>query len=378
MSLYPDVAEGDWYCEAVAALSEEGVICGFEDGLFRPSEQLTLAQLVKLCYADAVTSVPASDGSWWQPYFEAAMEDGTLTEDRAFAMDQPVDRYATALLLGGMELLPNVETLSVSVDWPSLLREIHDADEIPFDCLEAVSRCYAAGLLSGYEDGCFHGERTLTRAEGAQLVYRLRDASRRTPRYTVTATDAWFEDALILGNSLAGGLAQRQLLTTPDYLSCNGGSVFTYRSAIYVDQHGELGKLEDRLPEKPYRNIILIYGTNEMGTDQKTCKDQFERFISFLQEVQPDARLWLCNVPPVNENLKRSQQFTRRSCVEMNDLLAELAEDHGFPLIDVWVRFADAHKSLPENLTWDGIHLSGEGYALWIDYLKLDVANLQP
>lgn len=369
---YADVSETDWFYAAVTRLSGEGVIHGFDDGCFYPAQPLTQAQLLKLMLAGEDIA-PGQGRDWWRPYYEAALAAGLVTPDDEAYLDEPVNRYQAALLLSRLPLLPQDGTLSVQVDWEALLPTIADLEDIPYDCMEAVSAVYAAGLLSGYDDGCFHGDRILSRAEGAQLILRLRDESQRSPHYSTTATDQWFQDALILGNSLAGGLAQSQALTTPDYLYCNGGSVFTYGELRYEDQNGLKWLLKKRLPLQPYAKIILIYGTNEMGVDGDYLRDHLNAFLDMVAAAQPEARLWLCNAPPLNEGLGGTEQLTAENCRKVNALLAEVAAERDIPVIDVWSYFADETGALPADRTWDGVHLKYDGYVDWLDFLKTAV-----
>ena len=51
--------------------------------------------------------------------------------------------------------------------------EITDYDSIPEQYREAVKSSFALGLLSGYPDGSFSGEKTVSRAQGCAVIERL-------------------------------------------------------------------------------------------------------------------------------------------------------------------------------------------------------------
>ena len=56
---------------------------------------------------------------------------------------------------------------------------LKDYDYIPDEYKDYVLQAYGKGVLSGYEDGSFHGDRKLTRAEASSVLVRLVDQSMR-------------------------------------------------------------------------------------------------------------------------------------------------------------------------------------------------------
>ncbi len=63
VSAFPDVEAGYKYGEAINVLSQLDVIGGFEDGSFKPEENVTRAQMAKLAYVLYTTFVDAGTGS---------------------------------------------------------------------------------------------------------------------------------------------------------------------------------------------------------------------------------------------------------------------------------------------------------------------------
>ena len=48
--LFPDVAAGQWYSDAIAWAAANGIVNGFDDGTFRPDAEITLEQLAAILY----------------------------------------------------------------------------------------------------------------------------------------------------------------------------------------------------------------------------------------------------------------------------------------------------------------------------------------
>ena len=55
---------------------------------------------------------------------------------------------------------------------------------------------------------------------------------------------------------------------------------------------------------------------------------------------------------------------------ETNPLIAQLAGQRSLPLLDLYSAMVDDTDQLREEYTYDGVHLSEEGYAAWIRVLE--------
>ncbi len=369
--LFSDVSESDWFYIPVKFLTSQGILQGYGDGTFRPGDTMTMAHFVKLLLAPMVPDARAAEGErWWKPYADYGEEQGILTRGDLLEMDQPILRNRVARILARLPLLPEREGAVTQVDRESILAELGDLEAIPFYDLEAVITVYGAGLMQGDDDGCFHPERTMSRAEGAMLIYRYLIPGSRTPRYRFVAPEDWFDDALLLGNSLCGGLCMYGELPGGDILYSSGGSVFGSPDGLYRDRNDSACRLWSRLREVEYAKIILIYGTNEMGYDPELFREQYEAFLDRLQGLQPEAEVWICTAPPVREALTREAELNNRNCRRANEVIRSVAEDRGLHLLDVWSLFADENGGLPSGYSRDGVHLNQEGCLRWTKWLR--------
>ncbi len=77
---FPDVKKGSWYYEEVAALTEWGIISGYNTGKFGPNDKLTRAQMASILtsayslYTADYVDTPFTDvvaGSWYDDYVQA-------------------------------------------------------------------------------------------------------------------------------------------------------------------------------------------------------------------------------------------------------------------------------------------------------------------
>lgn len=102
-----DVAAGRWYTSAVSTLANVGAISGYSDGTFRPNKEITRAEFVTI-----LTGIYGEDTTKGMPFSD------------------------------------------VGHSW----------------CYDAVATAYANGWVSGYSDGTFRPNQTITRAEAVVIL----------------------------------------------------------------------------------------------------------------------------------------------------------------------------------------------------------------
>ncbi len=96
---------------------------------------------------------------------------------------------------------------------------IKDSFGMPSYYRDFVYKAYAAGGLGGYDDDTFRGKEGLSRAEGAEIILRLRYKNTRlsinSAKLSVRVDDEWFSDAMFIGDSLTHGLSLYSGLKRP-------------------------------------------------------------------------------------------------------------------------------------------------------------------
>jgi hypothetical protein len=378
--VFPDVGQENWYFNAVNSLYNAGIVSGFkEDGLFHPNDTLKASQFIKMLFYD--TDIEPIEGEpWWMPYYKAGVE-AKLLDPTVFTeamMDENITRYQVAQLISGLNLKIDVpEGFKAAADTDRIYAAIADLDEIPIQYTEAVITVYAYGIMQGHADGSFHGDGYLTRAQAAQIVNKLFDEELRTPMLIYQedikeADDEWFADALILGNSLVGGLLEYGEIQSCDFAYCNGVSVFGLSEADLTLRDGSRSSLIKVLSGKTYGKIFLIFGTNEMSAGSETFYNYYSALIDVIRKYQSAAVIYVHNTPPVNEALvKYPEAINNENVFRTNEVIAKLAYDKALKLVDLNGLLSDAEGSLPKDATWDGVHFQPSVYTSWSRFLRL-------
>jgi hypothetical protein len=403
--VFSDVPETAWYFDAVNLLDQKGLQPGYGDGTYRPELTLTKGELLRLL---ATAVLPEwTDGRGAVSYYYAALENrlimsGEFPEDK---LNTAITRYDAVLLL--TRAIENVQATPIAVT-SGISRYIADNDDIPEKYLHAVQAAYSAGLVSGISGGKFGGDVNVSRAMGAVLLQHLLQPATRTPvTYVelppepapvetpaleipeVTAVpevvtvpepepvplivdDDWFSDAAFVGDSLTHGLYLYGKFRTPTYFYSTGMSIFRVNKAVFNSPgNGDSLSLAKRLPLGNFKKIYILLGVNELGSYVGDYIDSYGVFIDNLKTYCPEATIYVQSILPVSKAKSVSGSvFTRERIHNFNEALRELAATKGVKYADINSAIADEEGYLPENYTWDGVHLNSSKYRLWADYLK--------
>lgn len=217
-STYSDVSDSHWANSYINKITGLGAFSGYEDGTFRPDNVITYQEFTKTVVGLILNPLedkiePVEDGyeiykftpavlsgkepynadyrwhhawdDWAQPYLNFALDKGLIkydnsimdTEDYNFGGPRDeMSRFDMAKLIArtmdylGEEKIENTDVYKAA---------LKDYDYIPDEYKDYVLQAYGKGVLSGYEDGSFHGDRKLTRAEASSVLVRLVDQSMR-------------------------------------------------------------------------------------------------------------------------------------------------------------------------------------------------------
>ena len=104
---YPDVALADWFNNAIATLSNGGIISGYPDGTFDPNGYITRAEFAVIAARffdmdyQGEDLFPDIDGHWAQDYINQAAEDGFIEgyPDGTFGPDKYITRAEAVTLV---------------------------------------------------------------------------------------------------------------------------------------------------------------------------------------------------------------------------------------------------------------------------------------
>ena len=187
---YSDVNQSAWYASYVNKISELNAFSGYEDGTFRPDNQITQEEFIKtvvclVCGELNESNAPTVKNTWnskWSswavPYLDKAFELGLITEqDTMFKLvGIPCNRGEMAkVITRAVEYLKEDSVADTS----TYITKLKDYNRMKEEYKPYVLQAYAKGILSGYDDGTFRDDGLLTRAEASSVLVRLIDKNER-------------------------------------------------------------------------------------------------------------------------------------------------------------------------------------------------------
>lgn len=156
---FTDVAPGAWYYDAVAYVSENGLMNGVDTGIFDPDGSLTRA-MVWTILARIEGADTEGGETWYAKARDWAMEAGI--SDGTDAMGA-ITREQLVTMLWRSRGEPVVDFLLTA----------RDADSISSWAYEAMRWAVSEGIIEGDENGFISPAATATRAQAAAIIMRF-------------------------------------------------------------------------------------------------------------------------------------------------------------------------------------------------------------
>lgn len=221
---FKDIQTSDWFCEAVNAAADSGIVNGTGDGMFSPNQQVTKLQFItmmtRLVYGSEIeetiktiqnhddwyeqrwlnTNHPnASFDNWWTVYMYYAQRNMTVYLELS---DDEIDD-----LFNGKDAPCTRDMMAACIEW-YLNEEVYyldKEDEYNFQIVKAtadsilankgfipdlenctykdsVALSVAAGIINGVDaQRTFNPSGIMTRGQACQVIYKILNKDKRTP-----------------------------------------------------------------------------------------------------------------------------------------------------------------------------------------------------
>lgn len=184
--------------------------------------------------------------------------------------------------------------------------------------------------------------------------------------------DAYFADAVFLGDSRTEGLSLYSGLETPTYLHAVGATVDSVQTQATEETEDGAVTLMDRLEQLEFSKVYIMLGVNELGWPKtEKFEECYSDLVDRIQQTHPDARIALQSILPVSaKQEKKGSYVNNRRIGEYNQVVRRVAEEKGCVYLDVEEAVTGEDGCLMAELTGDGVHLNTKGCKLWLEYLK--------
>ncbi len=178
-STFTDVVS-HWASKYIGKLFEKKVIKGYDDGTFKPNNELNRAELTKMVLNNFEVVVGSGETSfsdvessaWYSPYIEKAKELGIVEgyKDGTFKPGQSITRAEALKIVLEAAGIAISEEIDLGFDPFS---DVKDGDGQWYT--KYVLYAYDLGIVEGYKDQTFKPEQNITRAEFAKILVKVSD-----------------------------------------------------------------------------------------------------------------------------------------------------------------------------------------------------------
>ena len=175
---FADVHRGDWFYEAVEYCASRGFMAGTDNGIFSPNVALSRAMVAQILYA--MENKPAGapggkfsdvpDSAWFaaavnwcaQAGVVAGMDDGTFAPDANVTREQLATMLCSYTRYKGKDASPNGN-----------IDQFSDVGLVSSWATDNVKWAVGHGIMAGKDGNVIDPTGNATRAEMAQMIYRL-------------------------------------------------------------------------------------------------------------------------------------------------------------------------------------------------------------
>ena len=173
---FTDVSEGDWFYDPVCYVYSQGLMTGTSATTFEPNTSLSRAMLVAVLHrlegspqASGSDFTDVADGDWYAQAVNWAASVGVVNgfDDGTFQPNAAITREQMAAILRNY-----AEYKGLDVTASGSLAHYSDAASVSDWAKDSVEWAVGSGLLGGYEDSTFQPQGLSTRAQVAAVLER--------------------------------------------------------------------------------------------------------------------------------------------------------------------------------------------------------------
>ncbi len=194
-----------------------------------------------------------------------------------------------------------------------------------------------------------------------------------TTEYNYVPTDeAYFHDALFIGDSRAEGMCFYSKLEGAEYCYKEGLRAANMLTEEISTKSSPGKTVIEVLNSRQFKRIYIMLGINDLGygTPDKFAAKYAEN-LNTIRSLQPDSVIIILGIMNVTTKYSNSQDvFNNDNINSRNVAISRLADGLKVFYFDLNPSLIDENGGICEGYTWDGIHLKAEYYSLCDEFLK--------
>ncbi|MBM4253342.1 MAG: hypothetical protein FJ146_15340 [Deltaproteobacteria bacterium] len=175
-------------------------------------------------------------------------------------------------------------------------------------------------------------------------------------------------DVLLLGDSITQGWElnhvawDQEMKGIPQQKVLNAGiSSDRIEHILWRVENGLLASSKPKV-------CVLMAGINNLAlATPETIAGGIAKLIDAIKQRSPQTKVLVLGVLPSGQEADHPRRSKIRA---INSLLVQVAAASGSEFLDTGSRFLSPDGTLPETVSFDGVHLTRQGYEIWASALK--------
>ena len=159
----PKDIEFHWARGYVEKMISIGIVSGYDDGTFRPENNVNVDGFIKMCVAAGGYKVTNSPGYWGDSWIDKAIDLGYIKKGDFDSYQRAISREEIAFIVSNILNDKHGELGLIPSDIEDAKKEYKDS----------IEKMCSLGIINGYEDGSFRPKNNATRAESVVIIERI-------------------------------------------------------------------------------------------------------------------------------------------------------------------------------------------------------------
>jgi len=132
-----------------------------------------------------------------------------------------------------------------------------------------------------------------------------------------------------------------------------------------------LYRLEEIINTQPAR-VFLMIGINDIyqGVSLNEVTDHIYTIINRIISGSSQTKIFSQSILPVNETRLLAHQHLNNRIYQVNDQLQKFCKKNSLNFIDLYPEFLNNVGQMDTSFTYDGVHLTEQGYILWAELIQ--------
>lgn len=150
--------EDHWASEDIKLLINESIVHGYEDGTFKPNNNVSVSEFLKIIIEMADYKLETQGERWPNWYIQTAIKNNLISEKEYEDYSRYITRFEAAKIISQY----------IKLDDVSKNRNIFK--DLSNDEKDIILKLVKLKVISGYSDNTFRSDNLLTRAEACKII----------------------------------------------------------------------------------------------------------------------------------------------------------------------------------------------------------------